>query len=53
MLKQLWRDQEALTSVEYALLIALLAIGGLLAWSTLASRLSASATASVNAWPDG
>lgn len=35
MLTRLWRDQEGLTTVEYALLLALVSIAALGAWSGL------------------
>ena len=47
MLKSLWRDEEGLTTVEYALLLALVAIAAITAWTTLGSRVSSTVT-SVN-----
>jgi Flp pilus assembly pilin Flp len=38
MLK-LWKDEEGLTTVEYALLLSLVAIGAIAAWQTLGSRI--------------
>ncbi|MEN6304536.1 MAG: Flp family type IVb pilin [Armatimonadia bacterium] len=35
MLRILWQDEEGLTTVEYALLLALVAIAALGAWSQL------------------
>ena len=40
MFKTLWRDEEGLTTVEYALLLALVSIAAITAWSTLGSRAS-------------
>lgn len=34
MIKAWWDDEEGLTTVEYALLVALLAVGSLLVWRT-------------------
>lgn len=31
----LWRDEEGLTTVEYALLLALVVVAGILAWQGL------------------
>jgi pilus assembly protein Flp/PilA len=47
MFKQLWKDEEGLTTVEYALLLALVAIAAITAWTTLGGRVSATVT-SVN-----
>jgi pilus assembly protein Flp/PilA len=40
MFKQLWKDEEGLTTVEYALLLALVAIAAITAWTTLGGRVS-------------
>lgn len=37
-LRQLWTDQDGMTTVEYALLLALLTIASIVAWSTLGYR---------------
>ena len=34
---KLWKDEEGLTTVEYALLLALVVVAGLLAWGNLGS----------------
>lgn len=34
-MQHLWDDEEALTTVEYGLLLALLVVAGLLAWEGL------------------
>lgn len=31
----LWKDEDGLTTVEYALLLALVVVAGITAWSTL------------------
>lgn len=38
MLKMLWKDEEGLTTVEYALLLALVAIAAIGAWSALGGK---------------
>ena len=35
MMKDLWKDEEGLTTVEYALLLALVVVAGILAWQGL------------------
>jgi len=40
MFTELWKDEQGLTTVEYALLLALVAIAAITAWSTLGSRVS-------------
>ncbi len=35
MMRELWRDEEGLTTVEYALLLALVVVAGLAAWTGL------------------
>lgn len=37
-LRELWTDQEGMTTVEYALLLALLTVASIVAWSTLGQR---------------
>ena len=44
MYKTLWRDEEGLTNVEYALLLALVAIAAVTAWTTLGNRISTTVT---------
>lgn len=39
-LKAYWKDEEALTTVEYALLLALVVVVAVTAWSTLGSTVS-------------
>ncbi len=38
--KRLWMDEEGLSTVEYALLLVLIAIAGITAWQTLGSKVS-------------
>lgn len=51
MLHQLWRDEEGLTTVEYALLLALVAIAAITAWTTLGSRVSSTVSTATNSLP--
>ena len=37
-LRELWTDQEGMTTVEDALLLALLTVASIVAWSTLGQR---------------
>lgn len=34
-MRELWKDEDGLTSVEYALLLALVAVAAIGAWTTL------------------
>lgn len=40
MLHRLWTDETGLTTVEYALLLALVAIAAISAWTALGERMS-------------
>ncbi len=40
MLKELWKDEEGLSTVEYALLLALVAIAAIAAWRALGTQVS-------------
>lgn len=51
MFKQLWKDEEGLTTVEYALLLALVAIAAITAWSTLGTRVSNTVTTATSSLP--
>ena len=51
MMKQLWKDEEGLTTVEYALLLALVAIAAIGAWTTLGGRVSATVTSAQGHMP--
>jgi len=37
---RLWKDEEGLTTVEYALLLALVVVAGITAWNTLGGTVS-------------
>jgi pilus assembly protein Flp/PilA len=47
MFKMLWKDEEGLTTVEYALLLALVSIAAIAAWTLLGTRVKNTVT-SVN-----
>lgn len=51
MIKMLWNDEEGLTTVEYALLLALVAIAAITAWSTLGTRVSTTVTNATSSLP--
>jgi len=52
-MRELWKDEEGLTTVEYALLLALVVVAGIAAWqglgNTVNSTVSNSSTALSNA----
>ena len=41
LLESLWRDEDGLASVEYALLLAIIVIPGMVAWQALSSMICA------------
>jgi pilus assembly protein Flp/PilA len=53
MFKRLWKDEEGLTTVEYALLLALVAIAAIAAWTTLGGRVSTTVTTATSSLPGG
>jgi len=52
MLGTLWRHEEGLTTVEYALLLALIAISATAAWVMLGSRVHDNASPAASSLPD-
>jgi len=48
MFKMLWNDEEGLSTVEYAVLLALVAIAAIAAWTTLGPRTSTTAATPVS-----
>jgi len=42
---RLWSDEEGMTTVEYALLLALIAIAAIAAWTTLGGKTSSASSA--------
>jgi len=51
MFTELWKDEAGLTTVEYALLLALVAIAAITAWTTLGSRVSTTVSSATNNLP--
>jgi Flp pilus assembly pilin Flp len=49
---KLWKDEEGLTTVEYALLLALVVVAGIAAWSQLGGTVRGAVTASNGAISD-
>lgn len=47
-LKAYWMDEEGLTTVEYALLLALVVVVAITAWSTLGSNVTNMASDAAN-----
>lgn len=43
-MRELWKDEDGLTSVEYALLLALIVVVALGAWTLLGSSVNATVT---------
>lgn len=43
-LRSLWKDEEGVTTVEYALILALVSIAAIIAWGKLGTEVSNSAT---------
>lgn len=50
MAKKLWKDEEGLTTVEYALLLALLVVAAITIWTTFGGRVQESITDSTEAF---
>ena len=44
LLKNIWGDEDGLTTVEYALLLALVAIAAIVAWTTLGQKVNNTVT---------
>ncbi len=52
-MRELWKDEEGLTTVEYALLLALIVVAGIAAWTGLGGAVRSSATESGERITDG
>ena len=50
MLRQLWQDECGLTTVEYALLLALLVVAGLAAWTGFGGKVKTAVNSSGDAF---
>ena len=48
-IKAVWSDEEGLTTVEYALLLALLVVAAVAVWTTFGAKVKSSVSASTNA----
>ncbi|MFO7945992.1 MAG: Flp family type IVb pilin [Armatimonadota bacterium] len=48
-LKAYWKDEEGLTTVEYALLLALIVVVAITAWTQLGANVNTMAQTSANA----
>ena len=49
MLTTLWKDEDGLTTVEYALLLALLVVAAIGVWSAFGSKVQSAVTSSSSA----
>jgi len=47
-MRELWKDEEGLTTVEYALLLALVVVAGIAAWQGLGSTVQNTVTDSTS-----
>ncbi len=52
MLRQLWSDEDATTTLEYALLLLLVALSGLVAWQALGRSTESNVDVTSTQWPD-
>ena len=53
MVKALWKDEDGLTTVEYALLLALLVVAAIGVWTIFGARVQQSVTESTAAFDEG
>ncbi len=49
-IKGIWKDEEGLTTVEYALLMALLVVAAISVWTTFGGKVKESVSSSSNAF---
>ncbi len=49
-LRTIWADEEGLTTVEYALLMALLVVAAITVWTTFGGKVKESVSSSTNAF---
>ncbi|HEY3396528.1 MAG TPA: Flp family type IVb pilin [Armatimonadota bacterium] len=49
-IKSMWQDEEGLTTVEYALLMALLVVAAITVWTTFGGKVKDSVSQSSNAF---
>ncbi|HEY3396526.1 MAG TPA: Flp family type IVb pilin [Armatimonadota bacterium] len=50
LIKGIWKDEEGLTTVEYALLLALLVVAAISVWTTFGGKVKQSVAQSSNAF---
>jgi Flp pilus assembly pilin Flp len=50
MIKKLWKDEDGLTTVEYALLLALLVVAAIGVWTAFGGRVKQSVQRSTNSF---
>jgi len=51
MIRAIWKDEEGLTTVEYALLLALLVVAAIGVWAAFGHQVQRSVTDDANAMP--
>ena len=49
-IKHMWKDEDGLTTVEYALLLALLVVAAIAVWTTFGGKVKQSVSQSTNAF---
>lgn len=49
-IESIWKDEEGLTTVEYALLMALLVVAAITVWTTFGAKVKQSVSMSTNAF---
>jgi len=50
MIKKLWRTDDGLTTVEYVLLVMLIVVGGVVAWTALGTQVETIVEAGANSF---
>jgi Flp pilus assembly pilin Flp len=49
--RALWTDEGGLTTVEYAMLLSLIAVSAIVVWQSLGSRVQGTVTTATNSLP--
>ena len=52
MVRSLWKDEDGLTTVEYALLLALLVVAAIGVWTAFGAKIRTTVTNSTNTFDD-
>ncbi len=52
MLRQLWSDEDATTTLEYALLLLLIVMSGFVAWQALGRSTQSNVDTTSTQWPE-